>query len=354
MRIAHLPVVLMASLMLILTGCGGGGGGGSSSSRGFDGSYVFGTGHGYGDNLSYVAFGDADFSGTSLDINAIETEGDSIDSPVGAVFFNSHNLATVDWYGDRNTIANIAKSANDQYLIIGWEDNQGGSGMGFGIQNEFSGADETLANGNYRFLQLIDDQRNTGPYLYSIIEDISLSGDGTGYSIDDDGTFTFDDEPLAIGQISADGSVIAMFKYDAGDVDDDLVYISLAIKQSSGKLSDALVGNTYNMLRLGGEDTQPINAMVGYSTITFNTSDSCTIIDIIDDDGNNPGTCIYSIAADGSFEIEVGEDPEGDPDNVVLEGMVSEDNQLFSVVLPNDPNDASPDIPFIVIGTLQP
>ncbi len=306
----------------------------------------------YSDNVSIIAFGDFDFWDTTSALNVEKTDGPNQESPAGPVSFNADNVATVNWESNGSTTVRIAKSPNNQYLIFHWESNDGDEGFGFAIQNEFTGADETLADGAYRVLELMDDKTNPGSYLSTSIGTATFNGNGTGtydtesfnYHISDAGVFTNDDDPYDIGQFSEDGSVMALFTYDDAD---NYVQMTLVIKESTGKPSNVLVGKTFNFVTLSGDDEQVINSEVEHGNVTFDGAGSCSIADA---DGEGPSACSYSVAPDGSLEVTVSNPPE-DLDTYVLVGMVSQDNELISVVSTDDPEEEGP---FMLIGTVQP
>ncbi|MFO7812075.1 MAG: hypothetical protein R6V21_03825, partial [Pelovirga sp.] len=205
-------------------------------------------------------------------------------------------------------------------------------------------------------LQLMDDDRRGLSSVRTTAFDISYDGSGTltwsegettgtiSYNVDPSGSMTFTELTNDLGQISQDGGVIIITKYnDAPDELDEshFIHLSLLIKKSSGN-SNSTLNSTFTYAEIdavdnGGSDLAS-DLISTYGTISFNGAGSCTVIS---SEASFP--CTYSVADDGTMEFN-------DGDNI-LTGMVSPDGELVSVV--HNEDDIGNVGPFMVIAVKQ-
>lgn len=305
-------------------------------------------------NFSNVFGLDLSYKGTTLSLEDIKTDisGNVVSGTdvFENVIFNDNGTFIYDGLL-------LAKSANNQYFIYGLNGlNQASDRvLAFAVNNGFTGATNTLANGDYKVLQLMDDDRRGSSYVKTTAFDISFHGDGSlsftdnensgtaTYSIETSGSMIIDEKPEDSAQISKDGGVIVITKYNDQkyeEADRYFIHLSLLVKKSSGKSNSTLNGTfTYAEIDAAdhGGSSNVVDLVSTYGTITFNGAGSCTIAGPEGSLG-----CTYSVANDGSMTFNDGEHS--------LTGMVSPDGQLISIVKHNEGTAVGP---FMVIAVKQ-
>ncbi len=345
---SFMRLMVSAFIVLSLFACGGSGGGGGGDDVAVDGgdngcttigdaSFNGASFEVYDNALSYVYDIDFDFSGTTLSFSSDGTDSPSDSELFVNVAFGDNRTSTVEGI-------TFARSCNDKYLTYGTNGNTPLSDkfVALGIKNEFSNGNNALADGDYTMIQLMDDERNTGSYVFTDVFDLTFNGDGSGqditndafnYNITSEGYISFPSE-AATGQISEDGGVIVISKYN--DFDDN-IFLSVIVKKSSGN-DDSTLSGVYNFTEIDGDsgDGSPLASDLesAIGSLVFDGLGGCDI-----KVGDGTFACSYNVADNGEVTFDDGWK--------TLVGMISPDSNLVAFASDDSGNEG----PFYFIAT---